>query len=46
LPFLGIVDTVRSVVEEYTAPGEVSLAAVDDAEAWARAAADARIANA
>lgn len=46
LPFLGIVETVRSVVEEYTAPGEVSLAAVDDAERWARATADARIARA
>lgn len=46
LPFLGIVDTVRSVVEAYTAPDEVSLAAVDDAERWARATADARIASA
>src|SRR5690606_34257926 len=36
LPFLGIVDTVRSVVESYSAPGEVSLAAVDEAERWAR----------
>ena len=46
LPFLGIVDTVRSVVEEYNAPGEISLAAVDDAEQWARTTADARIASA
>jgi 1-deoxy-D-xylulose-5-phosphate reductoisomerase len=45
LPFLGIVDTVRSVVEEYEAPGEVSLAAVDSAEAWARSTAEARIAQ-
>ncbi len=43
LPFLGIVETVRSVVEEYEAPAEVSLAAVDEAERWARAKADARI---
>jgi 1-deoxy-D-xylulose-5-phosphate reductoisomerase len=46
LPFLGIVDTVRSVVEEYNAPGEMSLAAVDHAEQWARTTADARIARA
>lgn len=45
LPFLGIVDTVRSVVEEYDAPAEVSLEAVDEAERWARATADARIAS-
>lgn len=45
LPFLGIVETVRSVVESYDAPSAVTLAAVDDAEAWARAAADARIAR-
>lgn len=43
LPFLGIVETVRSVVEEYVAPSEISLEAVDQAEAWARATADARI---
>ncbi|MFV0634828.1 1-deoxy-D-xylulose-5-phosphate reductoisomerase [Demequina sp.] len=36
LPFLGIVDTVRRVVEEYEAPAELSLAAVDHAEQWAR----------
>lgn len=46
LPFLGIVETVRSVVESYTAPDEVSLAAVDEAERWARAQADALIARA
>ncbi len=44
LPFLGIVDTVRAVVEEYDAPGEVSLEAVDAAESWARSRADALIA--
>lgn len=36
LPFLGIVDTVRRVVEEYQAPTELTLEAVDEAEAWAR----------
>ncbi|WP_062460510.1 1-deoxy-D-xylulose-5-phosphate reductoisomerase [Demequina soli] len=36
LPFLGIVETVRRVVEEYDAPDTVTLEAVDDAEAWAR----------
>jgi 1-deoxy-D-xylulose-5-phosphate reductoisomerase len=44
LPFLGIVDTVRAVVEEYVAPGDVTLEAVDAAESWARARADALIA--
>nr|WP_255633161.1 1-deoxy-D-xylulose-5-phosphate reductoisomerase [Demequina sp. TTPB684] len=44
LPFLAIVDTVRAVVEEYVWPGEVSLDAVDAAESWARARADALIA--
>ncbi|GIG54206.1 1-deoxy-D-xylulose-5-phosphate reductoisomerase [Demequina activiva] len=43
LPFLGIVDTVRSVVEEYEAPSELSLDAVDHAERWARERARARI---
>ncbi|WP_062529010.1 1-deoxy-D-xylulose-5-phosphate reductoisomerase [Demequina rhizosphaerae] len=37
LPFLGIVDTVRRVVEKYSAPAEVTLDEVDRAEAWARA---------
>jgi 1-deoxy-D-xylulose-5-phosphate reductoisomerase len=36
LPFLGIVDTVRSVVEAYEAPGEITLDAIDEAERWAR----------
>ena len=44
LPFLGIVDTVRAVVEEYSAPGDVTLDAVDAAESWARARVDALIA--
>lgn len=44
LPFMGIVETVRRVVEAYEAPGETSLAAVDHAEEWARARADAAVA--
>ncbi|WP_062208062.1 1-deoxy-D-xylulose-5-phosphate reductoisomerase [Demequina oxidasica] len=44
LPFLGIVDTVRSVVEKYEAPAEITLEAVDAAESWARAQAAAVIA--
>ncbi|WP_430867095.1 1-deoxy-D-xylulose-5-phosphate reductoisomerase [Demequina aurantiaca] len=44
LPFLGIVDTVRSVVEKYEAPTQISLEAVDAAESWARARAAAVIA--
>lgn len=44
LPFLGIVDTVRSVVEAYEAPARISLEAVDAAEAWARHKAAAVIA--
>lgn len=44
LPFLGIVDTVRSVVEAYRAPDDVTLEAVDQAEAWARTAAHEAIA--
>jgi 1-deoxy-D-xylulose-5-phosphate reductoisomerase len=44
LPFLGIVDTVRAVVEEYSAPGTITLEAVDAAESWARARVDALIA--
>ncbi len=37
LGFLGITDTVARVVESYEAPDEVSLDAIDAAEAWARA---------
>ncbi len=36
LPFMGIVDTVRRVVEEYEAPDHISVEAVDAAESWAR----------
>jgi 1-deoxy-D-xylulose-5-phosphate reductoisomerase len=43
LPFLAIVETVRAVVEAYEWPGEVSLEAVEDAERWARAHADALV---
>lgn len=43
LPFLGIVDTVRSVVEQYEAPAELSLDAVDEAGRWARERAAALI---
>ncbi len=46
LPFLGIVETVRRVVEAYEAPASVTLEAVDEAERWARATADAVIAAA
>ncbi|WP_084076810.1 1-deoxy-D-xylulose-5-phosphate reductoisomerase [Demequina sp. NBRC 110057] len=46
LPFLGIVETVRRVVEAYEAPGELSLEAVDAAERWARESARASIAGA
>jgi len=45
LPFLGIVDTVRAVVEAYEFPGAVSLDAVEDAELWARRAASQFIAK-
>ncbi len=44
LPFLAIVETVRAVVEAYEWPGFVSLEAVEDAERWARAHADALVA--
>lgn len=36
LPFLGIVEVVRSVVEAYEAPAEVSIETVGEAETWAR----------
>jgi len=45
LPFLAIVETVRAVVEDYEFPGAVELEAVEDAERWARARADAIIAS-
>ncbi|WP_296665042.1 1-deoxy-D-xylulose-5-phosphate reductoisomerase [Demequina sp.] len=44
LPFLGIVDTVRNVVEKYQAPARITLDEVDHAEAWARERARAVIA--
>lgn len=44
LPFVGIVDTVRRVVEAFEFAGEVTLDAVDEAESWARTRADALIA--
>ena len=40
LPFIDIVDTVRAVVAEFEAPGAITLAAVDEAEAFARRRAD------
>lgn len=43
LRFVDIVDTVRAVVEEYEAPGAITLDAVDDAESFARRRADALI---
>jgi 1-deoxy-D-xylulose-5-phosphate reductoisomerase len=46
LPFLGIVDTVRRVVDAHEAPGELTRDALADAEAWARRTADAAIAAA
>ncbi|MFV0284965.1 MAG: 1-deoxy-D-xylulose-5-phosphate reductoisomerase [Demequina sp.] len=46
LPFLGIVETVRRVVEAYEAPGDLSLEAVDAAELWARETARAAIVGA
>jgi len=44
LPFLGIVETVRSVVEAYEPATADSVEAVEDAEAWARERAAALIA--
>lgn len=43
LRFVDIVDTVRAVVEEFDAPREITLDAVDEAEAYARRRADALI---
>lgn len=44
LSFLGIVDTIRRVVDAHRAPGELSRPALADAERWARAEADRLIA--
>jgi 1-deoxy-D-xylulose-5-phosphate reductoisomerase len=45
LPFLGIVETVRNVVEAYEGGNAATVDAVEDAEAWARARATTLIAN-
>ena len=44
VPFLGIVDTIRRVVDAHT-PGETTLEGVLAAEAWARAEADRLLAE-
>jgi 1-deoxy-D-xylulose-5-phosphate reductoisomerase len=46
LPFLGIVDTIQRVLDVHDAPDELTLEGLADAEAWARATADALIASA
>jgi 1-deoxy-D-xylulose-5-phosphate reductoisomerase len=46
LGFLGIVDTVRRVVDEHEPPAELDLAALSEAERWARERADDVIAAA
>ncbi|GAA1659151.1 1-deoxy-D-xylulose-5-phosphate reductoisomerase [Microbacterium flavum] len=46
LGFLGILDTVRRVVDAHTPPAELTRASLAGAERWARGAADAAIANA
>ncbi|GAB3277092.1 1-deoxy-D-xylulose-5-phosphate reductoisomerase [Microbacterium sp. MEC084] len=43
LPFLGIVDTVRRVVDAHDAPAELTRESLAEAEAWARAEADRMI---
>ncbi|MRH29322.1 1-deoxy-D-xylulose-5-phosphate reductoisomerase [Microbacterium sp. SYP-A9085] len=44
LPFLGIVDTVRRVVESHEAPGLLTRETLAEAERWARREADRHIA--
>lgn len=44
LPFLGIVDTVRRVVDAHDAPSELTRESLAEAENWARAEADRIIA--
>ncbi|GAA2893176.1 1-deoxy-D-xylulose-5-phosphate reductoisomerase [Microbacterium esteraromaticum] len=44
LTFLGIVDTIQRVIDAHDAPDELTIEALADAEAWARAKADALIA--
>lgn len=46
LGFTGILDTVAATVDAHEPPAELSRAALAEAERWARAAADARIARA
>jgi 1-deoxy-D-xylulose-5-phosphate reductoisomerase len=46
LPFLGIVDTVRRVVESHDAPGLLTRETLAEAERWARREADRHIAAA
>jgi 1-deoxy-D-xylulose-5-phosphate reductoisomerase len=46
LPFTGIVDTIAAVLDRHEAPSELTLEALADAEAWARAEADRLIAAA
>jgi 1-deoxy-D-xylulose-5-phosphate reductoisomerase len=45
LGFLGIVDTVRRVVDEHEAPAELDLETLAEAERWARERADTVIAE-
>jgi 1-deoxy-D-xylulose-5-phosphate reductoisomerase len=45
LPFLGIVDTVRRVVESHEAPGLLTRETLAEAERWARREADRHIAT-
>jgi len=44
LTFLGIVDTIQRVIDAHDAPDELTIDALAEAEAWARAKADALIA--
>jgi 1-deoxy-D-xylulose-5-phosphate reductoisomerase len=46
LPFLGIVETIQRVLDAHDAPDRLTLEGLADAEAWARAKADALIASA
>ena len=46
LSFLGILDTVRAVIDAHVAPGELTRSSLAEAERWARAEADRRIAAA
>ncbi|WP_431802530.1 1-deoxy-D-xylulose-5-phosphate reductoisomerase [Microbacterium sp. bgisy203] len=46
LSYLGILDTVRRVVDAHAAPGELTRESLAEAESWARAEADRAIAGA